>query len=188
MLLQNFQIYSQDQTHWKSTRISPWITCNRNHQSCTKCAHYQDKSILLKCVSSFNVHLQQIAFYRTMKIQITSARSRLEISLFFCLLMRQYIQMILLQVSLECVAEAVVAFLATLYLLDFDYPKQHKYGLLMLQLIIFMDEWYSKQFWRSTVKDTKSIKWNAQSKDKYSLHWNWSLNKFIYTVVDSINV
>ena len=49
--------------------------------------------------------------------------------------------MILLQVSLECVAaEAVVAFLATLYLLDFDYPKQHEYGLLMLQLIIFMDE------------------------------------------------
>ncbi len=76
-----------------------------------------------------------------MKIRITSARSRLEISLFFCLLMRQYIQMILLQVSLECVAaEAVVAFLATLYLLDFDYPKQHEYGLLMLQLIIFMDE------------------------------------------------
>ena len=75
-----------------------------------------------------------------MKIRITSARSRLEISLFFCLLMRQYIQMILLQVSLECVAEAVVAFLATLNLLDFDYPKSHEYGLLILQLIIFMDE------------------------------------------------
>jgi hypothetical protein len=48
--------------------------------------------------------------------------------------------MILLQVSLECVAETVVAFLATLYLLDFDYPKQHEYGLLMLQSITFMDE------------------------------------------------
>ena len=49
-------------------------------------------------------------------------------------------KMILLQVSLECVAEAVLAFLATLYLLDFDYPKQHEYGLLMLQSITFMDE------------------------------------------------
>ena len=49
-------------------------------------------------------------------------------------------KIILLQVSMECLAEAVVAFIGTFYLMDFDYPKQHEYGLLMLQAIVFMDE------------------------------------------------
>lgn len=36
-------------------------------------------------------------------------------------------------------AEAVVAFLASFYLLDFDYPKQHELGLAVLQVLIFKD-------------------------------------------------
>ena len=49
-------------------------------------------------------------------------------------------KIILLQVSMECLTQAVVAFLGTFYLINFDYPKQHEYGLLMLQSIVFMNE------------------------------------------------
>ena len=45
-------------------------------------------------------------------------------------------KIILLQRSIEDMAEAVVGFVASFYLLDFDYPKQHEFGLFMLQRII----------------------------------------------------
>lgn len=49
-------------------------------------------------------------------------------------------KIILLQRSIEDMAEAVVGFVASFYLLDFDYPQQHEFGLVMLQRIIFEDE------------------------------------------------
>ena len=35
--------------------------------------------------------------------------------------------------------EAVVAYLATFYLLDFDYPRHHEMGLNVLQYYLFQD-------------------------------------------------
>jgi hypothetical protein len=34
------------------------------------------------------------------------------------------------------IAAAVVAILGAFYLLDFDYPKQHEYGMLMIQTLL----------------------------------------------------
>lgn len=45
--------------------------------------------------------------------------------------------------SQTAIAAAVVAILGAFYLLDFDYPKQHEYGMLMIQTLltlVFEDE------------------------------------------------
>ena len=47
---------------------------------------------------------------------------------------------ILCQTELDDMAKAVVAFLASFYLLDFDYIKQHELGLLMLQVLVLGDK------------------------------------------------
>jgi hypothetical protein len=45
----------------------------------------------------------------------------------------------LLRTDVGKIAEAVVAFLASFYLMDFDYPKQHELGLAVLQVLVFKD-------------------------------------------------
>ncbi len=100
-----------------------------------------------------------------MKIQITSAQSRLEISLFFCLLMRQYIQMILLQVSLECGGYIVFV--------GFCLSKATRVWFANAAINYIHGRVIFKTVLKEYSKGYKSIKWNAQSKDKYSLHWNW---------------
>ena len=45
----------------------------------------------------------------------------------------------MLQTEVAKIAEAVVAFLASFYLLDFDYSKQHELGLAVLQILVFKD-------------------------------------------------
>ena len=46
---------------------------------------------------------------------------------------------ILSKIEIKCLPEAVVAFMATFYLLDFDYPKFFEVGLNVLQYFIFQD-------------------------------------------------
>ena len=46
---------------------------------------------------------------------------------------------ILFQTEIDKLASAVVAF-GTFCLLDFDYSKQHEYGMLILQTLVFKDE------------------------------------------------
>ena len=47
---------------------------------------------------------------------------------------------ILFQTELGNMAAAVVAFIGAFYLFDFDYPKQHEYGMLMFQTLVFEDK------------------------------------------------
>lgn len=49
-------------------------------------------------------------------------------------------KLILFQIDAVNLDEAAVAFLASFYLLDFDYPKQFEVGLNMLQYFVFKDE------------------------------------------------
>ena len=46
---------------------------------------------------------------------------------------------ILSKLEVRLLPEAVVAFMATFYLLDFDYPKQYEVGMNVLQYFIFED-------------------------------------------------
>ena len=70
----------------------------------------------------------------------------------------------LFSTSIENIGEATIAYLASFYLLDFDYPKSYEVGLCILQQITFQDENILKDItasFESVLKSFNSFSKNA---------------------------